>query len=247
MTVLLIILGIFAIGFVIFRMGGKELDRRLTAVGGIRTMYSPLIDAMLSMPNAHIIKNLPASVTIEGCFGSGSYDWNVKTLDGKKITISFTVKEGNILKERKVFDFPISSQWSSVEILATLHNQIEHKNILDNKSLNTELSDTKEQNKWVVDKYRELIARLQMKDSEHSDLFNISVSINCADCYEFYINMKYGHYKYTITKWLGKLRVSLDSQNYIKGKWEFPLDMNQTAMADKIEADIDAMVMKKYN
>lgn len=131
MTILLIILGIFAIGVIIFRMGGKELDRRLTAAGGIRTMYAPLINAMLSMPNAHIIKNQPASVTIEGNLESESYDWNVKTLDGKKVTISFTVKEGNDLKERKVFEFPISLQWSSVEILATLHNKIEHKNILE--------------------------------------------------------------------------------------------------------------------
>lgn len=45
----------------------------------------------------------------------------------------------------------------------------------------------------------------------------------------------------------GKLQVILNSTNFINGKWEFPLNMEQSAMADKIETDIDEMVTKHHD
>lgn len=88
-----------------------------------------------------------------------------------------------------------------------------------------------------------------MVDSENHNLFTITVLSDALLEYKFKINMKYADYTYTIRFWhgSGKLQIVLDSTNYIKGKWEFPLDMNQSAMADKIEADINTMVIKKYN
>lgn len=59
MTFLFIALGIIILGIIIFRMGGKELDRRLTAVGGLRKMYAPLIDGILTKPNTVMLKNTP--------------------------------------------------------------------------------------------------------------------------------------------------------------------------------------------
>ena len=52
MTIVYILAGIILLGVIIFRMGGKELDRRLTAVGGLRKMYAPLIDG-LSLLKTH--------------------------------------------------------------------------------------------------------------------------------------------------------------------------------------------------
>lgn len=131
MTIVYILAGIVLLGIIIFRMGGKELDRRLTAVGGLRKMYAPLIDVLLSKPRTVLIKNTPSRLVIAGQLDTMSYLWQINTPDGKKITIRLTVREDERIVERKDFDFPISLQWQSEEILPVLKQRIEHKNILE--------------------------------------------------------------------------------------------------------------------
>lgn len=130
MTFLFIVLGIIILGIIIFRMGGKELDRRLTAVGGLRKMYAPLIDGILTKPNTVMLKNTPSRIVIVGQQDKLNYMWQISTPDGKKITIRITIKCGNQIVERKDFDFPISMQWQSEEILNTINKRLINTEIL---------------------------------------------------------------------------------------------------------------------
>lgn len=118
------------LGIIIFRMGGKEIDRRLTAVGGLRKMYAPLIDIILSKPKTVLLKNTPSRIVIVGQTDRLNYMWQISTPDGKKITIRITIKCGNQVVERKDFDFPISLQWQSEEILSVLEKKIMHQEVL---------------------------------------------------------------------------------------------------------------------
>lgn len=130
MVFLYIALGLIVLGIIIFRMGGKEIDRRLTAVGGLRKMYAPLIDIILSKPKTVLLKNTPSRIVIVGQTDRLSYMWQISTPDGKKITIRITIKCGNQVVERKDFDFPISLQWQSEEILSVLEKKIMHQEVL---------------------------------------------------------------------------------------------------------------------
>lgn len=130
MTFLFIALGIIILGIIIFRMGGKELDRRLTAVGGLRKMYAPLIDGILTKPNTVMLKNTPSRIVIVGQQDKLNYMWQISTPDGKKITIRITIKSGNQIVERKDFDFPISMQWQSEEIFNTINKRLINTEIL---------------------------------------------------------------------------------------------------------------------
>lgn len=130
MTFLYIALGLIALGIIIFRMGGKEIDRRLTAVGGLRKMYAPLIDIILSKPKTVLLKNTPSRIVIVGQTDRLNYMWQISTPDGKKVTIRSTIKCGNQVVERKDFDFPISLQWQSEEILSVLEKKIMHQEVL---------------------------------------------------------------------------------------------------------------------
>lgn len=130
MTFLFIALGIIFLGIIIFRIGGRELDRRLTAVGGLRKMYAPLIDGILSKPNTIMLKNTPSRIVIVGQLDKLNYMWQITTPDGKKITIRITVKCGNQIVERKDFDFPISLQWQSDEIISVLEKKIWNHEVL---------------------------------------------------------------------------------------------------------------------
>lgn len=130
MTFLFIALGIIILGFIIFRMGGKELNKRLTTVGGLRKMYAPLVDALLSQPKTVLLKNTPSRLVIVGEQDNLTYMWQISTPDGKKITIRITIKCGNQIVERKDIDFPISLQWQSEEIISVLKKQILHQEIL---------------------------------------------------------------------------------------------------------------------
>lgn len=131
MIILYIVIGVLLGGFFIFKAGGKELDRRLSMAGGLRKMYAPLIDYLLSKPRTVLLKNTPSRLVIVGQLDNGSYMWQNGTPDGKKLTIRLTVKHGNQVVEKKDFDFPISSEWSPVKILAVLHQNIEHKEIFE--------------------------------------------------------------------------------------------------------------------
>lgn len=130
MTFLFIVLGIIILGIIIFRIGGKELDRRLTAVGGLRKMYAPLIDDILTKPNTVMLKNTPSRIVIVGQHDKLNYMWQISTPDGKKITIRITINCGNQIMERKDFDFPISMQWQSEEILNTINKRLINTEIL---------------------------------------------------------------------------------------------------------------------
>ena len=130
MVFLYIALVLIVLGIIIFRMGGKEIDRRLTAVGGLRKMYAPLIDIILSKPKTVLLKNTPSRIVIVGQTDRLNYMWQISTPDGKKITIRITIKCGNQVVERKDFDFPISLQWQSEEILSVLEKKIMHQEVL---------------------------------------------------------------------------------------------------------------------
>lgn len=130
MVFLYIALGLIVLGIIIFRMGGKEIDRRLTAVGGLRKMYAPLIEIILSKPKTVLLKNTPSRIVIVGQTDRLNYMWQISTPDGKKITIRITIKCGNQVVERKDFDFPISLQWQSEEILSVLEKKIMHQEVL---------------------------------------------------------------------------------------------------------------------
>ena len=243
MITLYIVIGVLLGGFFIFKAGGKELDRRLSMAGGLRKMYAPLVDYLLSKPRTVLLKNTPSRLVIVGQLDNGSYMWQISTPDGKKLTIRLTDKHGNQVVEKKDFDFPISIEWDSEDIIDTLLEQIVHKNILQPIIPNSNITQSTEQDNGIVNKFKVLIDRLQMKDSMNGNMFQISVTINCKDYYEFYIDMNYDKIKYSLFEKYGKLEVTLDSRTYIKGKWEFNSNMNQSDMADKIESDIDKMVM----
>lgn len=130
MTFLYIALGVIILGIIIFRMGGKELDRRLAAIGGLRKMYAPLIDNLLSKPKTVLLKNTPSRIVIVGQHDKLNYIWQISTPDGKKIIIRITIKCGNQCVERKDFDFPISLQWQSSEIMNTIKQRILNTEIL---------------------------------------------------------------------------------------------------------------------
>lgn len=129
MTFLFIALGIIILGIIIFRMGSKEIDRQLTALGGLRKIYGPLVDALLSQPKTVLLKNIPSRLVIVGERDKLTYMWQINTPDGKKIIIRITIKCGNQIVERKTFDFPISLQWQSEEIILVLKKQILHQEI----------------------------------------------------------------------------------------------------------------------
>lgn len=148
MVFLYIALGLIALGIIIFRMGGKELDKRLNAVGGIANMYSDVINALLKEGVTTIPQILPSQVRINGVIFLESkgapfqlkmdklchYQWDIKTMDGKNLWITFVLKEGaNSIIERKTMQFPISPTCSQVHILATLHHNIEHKEVFFEK------------------------------------------------------------------------------------------------------------------
>lgn len=130
MVFLYIALGLIVLGIIIFRMSGKEIDRRLTAVGGLRKMYAPLIDIILSKPKTVLLKNTSSRIVIVGQTDRLNYMWQISTPDGKKITIRITIKCGNQVVERKDFDFPISIQWQSEEILSVLEKKIMYQEVL---------------------------------------------------------------------------------------------------------------------
>ena len=130
MIALYIVIGVLLGGFFIFKAGGKELDRRLSMAGGLRKMYAPLVDYLLSKPRTVLLKNTPSRLVIVGQLDKGSYIWQISTPDGKKLTIRITVRHGNHIVEKQDIDFPLSTMWTSEKILATLQEHLTHKEIL---------------------------------------------------------------------------------------------------------------------
>lgn len=147
MTILYIAIGLILLGIIIFRMGGNELDKRLNAVGGIANMYPDVINALLKEGVTTIPQILPSHVVINGVIflEEGApfqlkmdrlchYQWDIKTMDGKNLWITFVLKEGaNSIIERKAMQFPIAPTCSQIHILATLHHNIEHKEVFFEK------------------------------------------------------------------------------------------------------------------
>ncbi len=129
MTIILIIIGIALLGIIIFRAGGKEIDKAISARGGFKTIYADVIRVLSSPANSAVTEKTPSNIFIEGkCQIKGKlcdYKWRLYTLDGRKLTIKFLLNNSGKIAEEKVFDFPMNTP--SVEILATLHNLIENK------------------------------------------------------------------------------------------------------------------------
>lgn len=157
-----------------------------------------------------------------------------------KLIVTYVLKGPNMPQR-------IVQQWNF------LTNQSQDKMIQDMKMYLDELMEIKTENridlsKFIGNRYKTLIGRLKMENTDTSNLYTTSVLKDTLLEYSFRIDMKFCQYIYSIRFFhgTGKLQIILTSTNYIKGQWEFPLDMSQSAMADKIEADINAMVMKKY-
>ena len=221
-----------------------SLSATMRKAGGIPVMFADLVDVCLSCDGATIIQETPTFLSVGGKFIQDgitlNYAFWIQYTHGKKLIIKYVLKAPRI-PQKVVKEWIFHSEMPQSKMIQAMMPFLDE--LMPSTSTSMNLEDTE----WICNRYKELISRLKMEGTENRNLYTITVMCNCEDCYEFYLDMKYGHYKYTITNWLGKLRVSLDSQNYIKGKWEFPLDMNQTAIADKIEADINAMVMKNNN
>lgn len=124
MTVVTIILGIIILGIIIFYFGGKELDSQLTAVGGLRKMYAPLVNALLSQPNTMLLKNTPSRLVIVGEHDKLSYMWEIYTLEGTKTTIRVSIKSGNQIVEKKEMDFQMSIKYHSNEAIKDINEEI---------------------------------------------------------------------------------------------------------------------------
>lgn len=227
-----------------FAYDNYRLSADIKKAGGMAVKYAELVNACLSCRGAKILQETTTFISIGGKYTEHditvNYAFWIQHTFNNKLIVKYVLKGPNMPQR-------VYKQWQFTQQLSQLRMIESMQSILKDLTSSPTISDESSEDVWLCHKYKDLISRLKMEDTEDCKLYTITVMCNCEDCYEFNLDMKFGHYKYTITSWLGKLRISLDSQNYIKGKWEFPLDMNQSAMADKIEADINTMVMKKYN
>lgn len=227
-----------------FAYDNISLTLAMKRAGGMVVKYAELVDACLACSGAKISQETTTFISIGGKYTEHNitvdYAFWIHHTFNNKLIVKYVLKGPN-MPQRVYKQWQFSQQLSQPRMIESMQS------ILKDLTPSPSISDESSEDVWLCHKYKDLISRLKMEDTEDGNLYSITVMCNCEDCYEFNLDMKFGHYKYTITSWLGKLRISLDSQNYIKGKWEFPLDMNQSAMADKIEADINTMVMKKYS
>lgn len=131
MTVFLIIIGIAIIGIIIFKAGGKEIDKIVSAQGGFKSIYADVIRGLSLPAGGSITEKSPSNIIIDGTCQIRkelySYKWRLYTLDGRKLSIKFILRNCDRVVEEKLVDFPIGV--SSVKILATLHGLIEHKEV----------------------------------------------------------------------------------------------------------------------
>lgn len=212
--------------------------------GGMAVKYAEIVDACLACSGARILQETPTFISIGGKYTehniSVDYAFWIQHTFNNKLIVKYVLK-GRNMPQRVIQQWDFPQQFSQQKMIQSMQS------ILDELAPLPTISNGSREDVWLCHKYKDLISRLKMEGTEESNLYTVTVMCNCEDCYEFYLDMKFGHYKYNLTSWLGKLRVSLDSQSYIKGEWEFPSDMSQSVIADKIEADINAMVMKKYD
>lgn len=210
-------------------------------VGGMTVKYAELVNACLGCSEARILQETPTFISIGGKYRKHNltldYAFWIQHTFNNKLIIKCVLKGFNMSQRvYRQWQFPQRlSQLIMIESMQSIFNEFKPAPLT---------SDDSKEELWLCHRYKDLISRLKMDDANNSTLYTITVVHNCIDCYEFYLNMKIGRYKYTITRNLGKLNVLLESTTFINGCWEFPLNMNQSAMADKIEADINAMVMK---
>lgn len=240
--IVFITLGVLIIGKFVY--DNISLTLTMKKAGGMAVKYAELVDACLACCGARILQKTPTFISIGGKYTEHNitvdYTFWIQHTFNNKLIVKYVLKGLN-MPQRVVKQWHFPQQLSQQKMIHSMQS------ILDELGPLPTISDESSEGVWLCHKYKDLISRLKMEGTEESNLYTITVMCNCEDCYEFYLDMKFGHYKYTLTSWLGKLRVSLDSQTHIKGKWEFPLNMSQSAIADKIEADINAMVMKKYD
>lgn len=236
-TLVVLIIGKFAYDNISLTLAMKK-------AGGMAVKYAELVDACLACSGAKILQETKTFISIGGKYTEHNitvdYAFWIQDTFNNKLIVKYVLK-GRNMPQRVVKQWDFPQQLSQQKMIQSMQS------ILDELAPLTTISNGSPEDVWLCHKYKDLISRLKMEGTEESNLYTVTVMCNCEDRYEFYLDMKFGHYKYNLTSWLGKLRISLDSQSYIKGEWEFPLDMNQSAMADKIEADINTMVMKKYN
>lgn len=227
-----------------FAYNSYHLSADMKKAGGMAVKYAELVDACLACSNASILQETLTFISIGGKFIYHNmrvdYAFWIHHTFNNKLIVKYVLKAPNMPQR-------VYKQWQFTQQLSQLKMIESMQSIMNELTPSPVISDQSSEDAWLCHKYKYLISRLKMEDNEDSKLYSITVMCNSEDCYEFNLDMKFGQYKYTITNWLGKLRVSLDSQNYIKGKWEFPLDMNQSEIADRIEADINTMVLKKHN
>lgn len=97
----------------------------------------------------------------------------------------------------------------------------------------------------ISHKYQILIKRLQLDNTEACNYITIEVMEDVLLKYVFKMHVGPTYYKYTIglCHGTGKIYIILESPTLLNCKWEFTPDYPQEEMAQKIEDDVDKMVM----
>lgn len=213
--------------------------------GGMAVKYAELVDACLACSDARILQETPTFISIGGKYREHNitidYAFWIQHTFNNKLIIKYVLKGSNThQKIVKTWDFSQSiSQNQMVNAM---------REYLSELKCNQTSNNALDKSKFISSRYSKLIQRLKMEGSENFNLYTIEVIEDTLLKYRFKLNMKFASYTYTIMFWhgSGKLLVILDSTNYIKGRWEFSLAMDQNEIADKIENDIDTMVKNRY-
>lgn len=238
-----ITLFVFIIGNFVY--DNISLSLTMKKAGGMAVKYAELADACLACSDARILKETTTFISIGGKYTEHNitvnYAFWIQHTFNNRLIVKYVLKGPNMPQR-------VVQQWNF------LTNQSQDKMIQDMKMYLDELMESNNANridrsKFIGNRYKALIGRLKMEDTDTYNLYTITVLKDTLLEYSFTIDMKHCQYMYSIRFFhgTGKLQIILTSTNYIKGQWEFPLDMSQSAIADKIEADINTMVMKKYD
>ena len=214
--------------------------------GGMAVKYAELVDACLTCSGAGILQETLTFISIGGKYTEHgitiNYAFWIQHTFNNKLIVKYVLKGPNMpQKVVRQWDFnQTQPQQQMVHMLRECLDEL--------KTVQSHIEDA-DRSKFISHKYSTLIQRLKMEGANNFNLYKIEVIKDTLLEYEFKLNMKFACYNYVIRFWhgSGKLQVILNSTNFINGKWEFPLNMEQSAMAGKIETDIDEMVTKHHD
>ena len=214
---------------------------QMKQAGGMKVRYSYLISTLLGCENAKVTKETPTYIEIGGHIyrrNQGlSYAFWLQHLVTGKLSVKLVLRmDGG--KPEVVKQWLFDQYQPQKDIITSLKPAIEELQGENDNPINT--ADGK-----LSDKYPILLKRLKMEGKDSFNFYKVSVLEDSEHKYVFNLDMKYGHYNYTIYD-IGDLVVKLSSTTYIKGAWKFPLKGDQNSIADKIEDDINTMVINYH-